>query len=119
MNLEIAGNPKRAWYGLLRSVTSNQIGYLLKFSFVPKITSSRMRPIGVHDRPGAIPWKVVRLRSRSLSVIPNLTKVSLYRMLIAIPPLMSTRVNKHKNLGDANMASITSEYVPGFGMILG
>src|SRR4051812_29804544 len=99
MNLAIAGNPKRAWYGMLRSATSNQIGSLLKFSSVPKITSSRMRSIGVHDKPGTIQWKVVRLRSRSHSVRPNLTNVSLYKMLIVLPPSMSTRENRHENLG--------------------
>src|SRR3954469_20985605 len=108
MNLENVGNPKRAWYGLLRSATSNQIGSLLKFFSVPKTTSSRMQPIGVHDSPGTIPWKVVRLRSRSLSVRPSLIKVSLYRMLIVLHPSTSTRENRHENFGPATRASTTS-----------
>src|SRR4051812_4273725 len=53
------------------------------------MTSSRMPPMGVQDPPGTIPWKVVRLRSRSFSVSPSLIKVSLYRMLIVLPPSYS------------------------------
>src|SRR3954463_12275602 len=117
MNLATAGSPQK--YGLLRSATSNQIDSLLKFSSVPKMTSSRIRPMGVQDRPGTIPWNVVRLRSISLSVSPNLTMVSLYRMLIVLPPSMSTRENLHENLGPATKVSTTSGYVPGFGMMLG
>src|SRR4051812_49235363 len=108
MNLAIAGNPNKAWYGLLRSAPSNQIGPLLKFSFVPKMASNRMRRIGVHDKPGTIPWNVIRLLSRSLSDRPNLTMVSLYRMLIVLPPSISTRENRHEYLGVANRASTMS-----------
>src|SRR3954463_12082449 len=106
MNLATAGSPQK--YGLLRSATSNQIGSLLKFSSVPKMTSSQMRPMGVQDNPGTIPWKVVRLRSRSLSVSPSLIKVSRYKMLIVLPPSTSTRENLHENFGPANKALTTS-----------
>src|ERR1043165_5874340 len=108
MNLANAGRPKRAWYGLLRSATSNQIGSLLKFSSDPKMTSSRMRPNGVHDRPGTIPWNVVRLLSKSLSDKPSLIMVSQYRMLIVLHPSMSTRENLHENFGPGTKASTTS-----------
>src|SRR3954463_13365137 len=77
------------------------------FSSVPKITSSRMRPIGVHDSPGTIPWNVVRLRSKSLSVSPSLVKVSRYKMFIVLPPSTSTRENVHANFGPANKVSTT------------
>src|SRR4051812_20382224 len=108
MNLAMAGNPNKAWYGLLRSATSNQIGSLLKFSWVPKMTSIRIRPNGVHDKPGTIPWNVVRLLSRSHSDRPSLTMVYLYRMLIVLPPSISTWENRHEYLGAANRASTTS-----------
>src|SRR4051812_50020533 len=108
MNLAIVGNPKMKWYGVLRSATSNQVGSLLKISSVPKMTSNRMRPMGVHDRPGTIPWNVVRLDNRSLSVRPNLIIVSLYKILMVLPPSMSTRENKHENFCDATKASTTS-----------
>src|SRR3954469_17419189 len=83
------------------------------------MTSSRMRPMGVQDRPGTIPWNVIRQRSRSLLVSPSLTMVSLYRMLIVLPPSISTQENLHENLGPATKVSTTSGYVPGFGMMLG
>src|SRR4051812_49991428 len=62
-----------------------------------------MRPIGVHDSPGTIPWNVVRLRSKSLSVSPSLVKVSRYKMFIVLPPSTSTRENVHANFGPANI----------------
>src|ERR1043165_6937993 len=83
------------------------------------MTASRMRPMGVQDRPGTIPWNVVRLRSISLSVSPSLTKVSLYRMLIELPPSISTREKRHENFGPENKAPTTGGWVPGFGMMLG
>src|SRR3954468_5761631 len=63
---------------------------------------------GVPDSLGTIPWNVVRLRSRSFSVSPSLIRVSLYRMLIVLPPSMSTRENLTENFGPANRASTTS-----------
>src|SRR4051812_36404196 len=59
-------------------------------------------------QPGTIPWNDVRPRSRSFSVSPSLVKVSLYKILIVLPPSTSTRENLHENLGPANRASTTS-----------
>jgi hypothetical protein len=61
MNLARARWPSLAWYGLLMSTTSNQIGSWQLLPFSPKNTSSYTLPIVVHKFPGTTPWKVSRL----------------------------------------------------------
>jgi hypothetical protein len=58
MNLARAGWPSSAWYGLLMSTTSNQIGSWQLLPFFPKNTSNCTLPIGVHECPDTMPWKV-------------------------------------------------------------
>src|SRR3954463_2813414 len=108
MNLVIVDTLSRRWYGLLRSATSNQTGSQRKFSSEPNTTSSRMRPKGVHERPGTMPWKVVRLGYNSLSLMPSLIIVLRYRMLMELSPSMRVLLNLHEYLGAATTASTTS-----------
>ena len=76
MNLASACRPSSAWYALDRSTTSNQMGSLRKWLLSPNRTSSRTRPMGEQERPGTMPWKTVRVGSRSSALRPSLVIVS-------------------------------------------
>jgi hypothetical protein len=63
--------------------------------------------MSAHDTPDTMPWKVVRLGSNIFSVIPNLSIVSRYKMLMLLPPSIKTRVNLTLMSGPMNVGTST------------
>jgi hypothetical protein len=59
--LETIGCPKKALYVVSKSVTSNYIVTVRKFSRVPKVTGRAIWPTGVAATPETVPWKGARL----------------------------------------------------------
>jgi hypothetical protein len=68
MNFKSASRPKKALYIVSKSVTSNYMLSIQKFSRVPKVTRRTIWLTGVVVTPGTMPWKEARLgRSRDLN----------------------------------------------------
>jgi hypothetical protein len=57
MNLESAGRPKKALYAVSKSVTSNCMVSVQKFSRVPKVMGRTIWPTGVAAARGTMLWK--------------------------------------------------------------
>src|SRR3954469_14426206 len=119
MNFAIAGLPSKALYELTKSTTSNSMASVRQFSLLPNKTSTLILPIGSQDNPGTMPWKVVLVGSSMFMVMPNLSMVSLYMMLMLLPSSISTFEKFTLISGPMNVGSKTRAYPPGVGMILG
>src|SRR4051812_11411859 len=90
-----------------------------QFSLLPNKTSTQIFPIGSQDNPGTITWKVVLVGSSMFMVMPNLSIVSLYMMLMLLPSSINTFEKFTLISGPMNVRSRTRAYPPRVGMILG
>jgi hypothetical protein len=61
MNFERVSRLKKVLYAILKSVTSNYMFSVWKFSDVPKVTGRKIWPMGVATTPGTMPWKGAQL----------------------------------------------------------
>jgi hypothetical protein len=112
MNLESAGRPKKAFYAVSKSVTSNCLVSMQKFSRVLKVTGRTIWPMGVAATPGTMPWKGARLgRNKDLDN-PIWSKVFRNIMFKELPPLMRTQLS----LISLMMGQTMRGYRSGFGI---
>jgi hypothetical protein len=112
MNLASIGRPRMAWYDERKSVTSNIKYSVRKFSFVSKVTSRHIRPMGYAVLPGTTRRKAHRRQSFLLKSKSILRSISVKMMFKLLPP--SIRVLGRK--APSTMGLTISGYVPWLGM---
>src|SRR4051812_9798642 len=94
-------------------IRADQINHLELYGFsatillLPNKTSTQIMPIGSQDNPDTMPWKVVLVISNMFMVMPNLSMVSLYMMLMLLPSSISTLENFTLISGPMNVGSKT------------
>jgi hypothetical protein len=93
MNLESVGHPKKAFYAVSKSMTSNCIVSMWKFSRVPKVTGRTIWPMGVAATPGTMPWKGAQLGHNKDLDNPIWSKVFRNIMFKELPPLTRTQLS--------------------------
>ena len=63
---------------------------------------------GARDRPGTMPWNTVRVGMSCFVLTFSFSMVSRYRMLMLLPPSISTQENQAACLSVARVASKTN-----------